>query len=403
MKQASRKSKVVPPVSDKVVKNIREVLVFASLIFALYLLISLFSFNADDSAWSYSISNTVIQNHAGAVGAYIADLLLSVFGYFGYLIPFLFLMSGWRLYQTRLNQKTFDHFIFSIHLIGVLLLFVGGCGILWMHFNANTWLPSEIRGAGGIIGYTVGPVLLKLTGFDGSTLIMLALFMIGLTLYAGLSWLLVMDSIGKFALNIITKFRNSLSSLNDFIEGRRARKDRGTVFKIEQDIVEQRDPLKIEPIISDLKPSIRSIMEKQENLFEPAVETVLPPLNLLDEPATSIGQYSKETLEAMSRQVELKLKDFGVDVKVVAVHPGPVITRFELDPAPGIKGNQIINLSKDLARSLAVVSVRIVDVIPGKPYIGLEIPNEIRELVTLGEILNTNQYESISSPLALAF
>ena len=402
MKQASRKSKVVHPISDKVVKNIREVLVFASLIFALYLLISLFSFNADDSAWSYSISNTVIQNHAGAVGAYIADLLLSVFGYFGYLIPFLFLMSGWRLYQTRLNQKTFDHFIFSIHLIGVLLLFVGGCGILWMHFNANTWLPSEIRGAGGIIGYTVGPVLLKLTGFDGSTLIMLALFMIGLTLYAGLSWLLVMDSIGKFALNIITKFRNSLSSLNDFIEGRRARKDRDTVFKIEQDIVEQRDPLKIEPIISDLKPSIRSIMEKQENLFEPAVETVLPPLSLLDEPATLIGQYSKETLEAMSRQVELKLKDFGVDVKVVAVHPGPVITRFELDPAPGIKGNQIINLSKDLARSLAVVSVRIVDVIPGKPYIGLEIPNENRELVTLGEILNTNQYESISSPLALA-
>ena len=402
MKQASRKSKIVHPVSDKVVKNIREVLVFASLIFALYLLISLFSFNADDSAWSSSVSNTVIQNHAGAVGAYIADFLLSVFGYFGYLIPFLFLMSGWRLYQTRLNQKTFDHFIFSIHLIGVLLLFVGGCGILWMHFNANTWLPSEIRGAGGIIGYTVGPVLLKLTGLDGSTLIMLALFMIGLTLYTGLSWLLAVDSVGKFALNAITKFRNNLSSLNDFIEGRRARKDRGTVFKIEQDIVEQRDPVKIEPIISDLKPSIRSIMEKQENLFEPAIETALPPLNLLDKPVASIGQYSKETLEAMSRQVELKLKDFGVDVRVVAVNPGPVITRFELDPAPGIKGNQIINLSKDLARSLAVVSVRIVDVIPGKPYIGLEIPNENRELVTLGEILNTNQYESISSPLALA-
>jgi S-DNA-T family DNA segregation ATPase FtsK/SpoIIIE len=231
---------------------------------------------------------------------------------------------------------------------------------------------------------------------------MLALFMIGLTLYTGLSWLLAVDSVGKFALNAITKFRNNLSSLNDFIEGRRARKDRGTVFKIEQDIVEQRDPVKIEPIISDLKPSIRSIMEKQENLFEPAIETALPPLNLLDKPVASIGQYSKETLEAMSRQVELKLKDFGVDVKVVAVHPGPVITRFELDPAPGIKGNQIINLSKDLARSLAVVSVRIVDVIPGKPYIGLEIPNENRELVTLGEILNTNQYESISSPLALA-
>ena len=115
MKQASRKSKVVRPISDKVVKNIREVLVFASLIFALYLLISLFSFNPNDSAWSSSVSNNVVQNNAGTVGAYIADFLLSVFGYFGFLIPFLFLMSGWRLYQTRLNHKTFDHFIYSIH------------------------------------------------------------------------------------------------------------------------------------------------------------------------------------------------------------------------------------------------------------------------------------------------
>jgi S-DNA-T family DNA segregation ATPase FtsK/SpoIIIE len=402
VKQASRKSKVAHPISDKSVKNIREALVLASLIFALYLLIALFSFNPDDSAWSYSTSSDTFQNNAGAVGAYIADVLLSVFGYFGYLTPFIFIMSGWRLYQTRLNQKTFNHFIFSIHSVGILLVLIGGCGILWMHFDANTWLPNEIRGAGGIVGYALGPVLLKLTGFDGSTLIMLAMFMIGLTLYTELSWLWVIDSIGKFVLNATTEIRNNLSSLKDHIEGRRARRDRGTALKIEQKIVDQRDPLKIEPIISDLKPSIRSVKEKQKNLFEPATETALPPLNLLDEPASSIGQYSKETLEAMSRQVELKLKDFGVEVKVVAVHPGPVITRFELDPAPGIKGSQIINLSKDLARSLAVVSVRIVDVIPGKSYIGLEIPNENRELVTLGEILNTNQYESISSPLALA-
>jgi S-DNA-T family DNA segregation ATPase FtsK/SpoIIIE len=212
----------------------------------------------------------------------------------------------------------------------------------------------------------------------------------------------VTDSTGKFILDLSNRSRNYLSSLKDHIEGRRVRKDRESALKIEQEIIGQRDPLKIEPIISDIKPSIRSVKEKQEHLFEPPTETILPPLNLLDEPGPSVSQYSKETLEAMSRQVELKLKDFGVEVKVVAVHPGPVITRFELNPAPGIKGNQIINLSKDLARSLSVISVRIVDVIPGKPYIGLEIPNENRELVTLGEILNSNQYESISSSLALA-
>ncbi len=157
----------------------------------------------------------------------------------------------------------------------------------------------------------------------------------------------------------------------------------------EQEIVEaQRMPPKIEPVIrQEIEPGIRAVKEKQENLFEPPAETALPPLSLLDEPRTGKKtQYSKEALEAISRQVELKLKDFGVTVEVVAVHPGPVITRFELDPAPGVKGSQIINLSKDLARSLAVISVRVVDVIPGKPYIGLEIPNENRELVTLGEI-----------------
>ena len=236
-----------------------------------------------------------------------------------------------------------------------------------------------MRGAGGILGYAIGPLLLKLTGADGSTLIMLTMFMIGLTLYTGLSWLWVTDSVGKFVLNFSTIFRNYLSSLKDHIEGRRARKDRDIALKNEKKIIEQSEPPKIEPIISDIQPSIRSVKEKQEYLFEPPTETVLPPLNLLDDPAPSIDQYSKETLEAMSKQVELKLKDFGVEVKVVAVHPGPVITRFELNPAPGIKGNQIINLSKDLARSLSVISVRIVDVIPGKPYIGLEIPNENRD------------------------
>jgi len=402
VKQASRKAKTTYQLSDKVVKNIREGLVFGFLCLALYLFIALFSYSQNDSSWSYSVDSNTFQNNAGAIGAYIADILLYIFGYFGYLIPFIFVTSGWRLYRTRLNQKTFDYFVFSIHSLGVVSALIGGCGLLWMYFDIGTLLPYEVRGAGGVLGFMIGPVLLKLTGAEGSTLVMLAMFMIGLTLYTGLSWLWVTDSTGKFILDLSTRSRNYLSSLKDHIEGRRVRKDRESALKIEQEIIEQRDPLKIEPIISDIKPSIRSVKEKQEYLFEPPTETILPPLNLLDEPGPSVSQYSKETLEAMSRQVELKLKDFGVEVKVVAVHPGPVITRFELNPAPGIKGNQIINLSKDLARSLSVISVRIVDVIPGKPYIGLEIPNENRELVTLGEILNSNQYDSISSSLALA-
>jgi S-DNA-T family DNA segregation ATPase FtsK/SpoIIIE len=151
-----------------------------------------------------------------------------------------------------------------------------------------------------------------------------------------------------------------------------------------------------------LEPSVRAEKERQVPLFEPSEAGELPPLSLLDDPPAQKQGYSKQSLEAMSHLVELKLKDFGIDVEVKSVSPGPVITRFELDPAPGVKVSQIANLAKDLARSLSVVSVRIVEVIPGKSFVGLEIPNEYRQLVTLGEILKSRAYDDMASPLTLA-
>ncbi len=407
MSQASRKQNASKPISDHVITNVREMLVFASLIIAVFLFLALITYHPDDPGWSHSVTVTDIHNNAGTVGAWIADIMLYVFGYFGYLIPIMFLTSGWRLFQLRRKKEPFNQLLFTIHGIGIVLGLMGGCGIAWMHFYAGEALPYEVRGAGGggaggILGDAIGSVLLNTTGDIGSTLLMLAMLMIGLTLYTGFSWVLVLDKTGRFTLNSVTVIRNRIASFKDKAEGRRVRKDREFLFKKEQEIEEQRIPPKIEPVITGIKPSIRAVKEKQENLFDPPAETALPPLSLLDDPAPAKAQYSKEALEAISRQVELKLKDFGVTVEVVAVHPGPVITRFELDPAPGVKGSQIINLSKDLARSLAVISVRVVDVIPGKPYIGLEIPNENRELVTLGEILNTKEYEAMKSPMVLA-
>jgi DNA segregation ATPase FtsK/SpoIIIE, S-DNA-T family len=406
--QASRnKQKESEPISGNVITNLREVFVFASLIIAIYLFIALFTYHPDDPGWSHSVTATDINNSAGTIGAWIADILLYVFGYFGYLIPLMFLISGWRWFQLRRNKEAFNQLIFSVRGAGILLALIGGCGIAWMHFFAGGALPHVVRGAdgsgaGGILGDAVGSVLLSATGDIGSTLLMLSMLLIGITIYTGLSWLWLMDSIGEFTLNSIANFRNKASSFKDEAEGRRARKDREHLLKQEQEIIEQRLPPKIQEAIPEIKPSIRAIKEKQENLFAPDIETALPPLNLLDDPVPSKGQYSKEALEAISRQVEIKLKDFGVTVEVVAVHPGPVITRFELAPAPGVKGSRIINLAKDLARSLAVISVRVVDVIPGKPYIGLEIPNENRELVSLVEIINTAEYEAIKSPMAIA-
>ncbi len=402
MSQASRKQNQSKAIAGNLITNAREVMVFASLIIAIFLFLALFTYHPDDPGWSHSVTVHEVHNGAGTVGAWIADIILYVFGYFGYLFSILILISGWRLLQSRYKNESFNGLLLSIRALGVILSIFGGCGIAWMHFYAGNILPYEVKGAGGLLGDVVGSFLLSTTGKIGSTLLMLASFIIGLTLYTGLSWFLFMDSTGRYTLNIINVSRNRLASFNDWAAGRRVKKDREQNYKQEQEIIGHRIPPKIEPIRHEVEIGIRAIKEKQENLFEPLSETILPPLNLLDEPPPKKTQYSKEALEAISRQVELKLKDFGVSVEVVAVHPGPVITRFELNPAPGVKGSQIINLSKDLARSLAVISVRVVDVIPGKPYIGLEIPNENRELVTLGEILNTKEYESVKSPMVLA-
>jgi DNA segregation ATPase FtsK/SpoIIIE, S-DNA-T family len=405
--QASRKQKESKPIAGHVITNLREVLVFASLMVAVYLFIALITYHPDDPGWSHSVTVKEIHNSAGTIGAWIADIMLYIFGYFGYLIPLMFLLSGWRWFQLRRKKELFNQVTFSIRGVGILLALIGGCGLAWMHFYAGSALPHEVRGAGGsgaggILGDAVGSLLLNATGDIGSTLLMLTMFIIGLTIYTGLSWLWLMDNIGAFTLNGVANLRNKASSYKDEAEGRRARKDREHLLKQEQEHVEQRIPPKIQEAVPEVKPSVRAIKEKQESLFEPDAETALPALSLLDDAVPAKYQYSKEALEAISRQVEIKLKDFGVTVEVVAVHPGPVITRFELDPAPGVKGSRITNLSKDLARSLSVISVRVVDVIPGKPYIGLEIPNENRELVSLIEIINTAEYEMIKSPMAIA-
>ena len=400
MKQASRKQTQGKPLSDHIARNIQETLVFALLILAVYLFIALITYHPDDPSWSHSVTAASIHNSAGALGAWLADILLYVFGYPGYLIPLLILTSSGRLFLTR--RQAFSPLSFSVRTLGVIFGLIGACSTARLHFYAAAALPHEAQGAGGILGDAIGVRLLNTTGDTGSTLLALALFIIGFTLYTGLSWLWLADNTGRLTLRSMAALRRCFSAWQDQAEGRRARKDRESRLRQEQEAEEKRSPPAISTAAPDIKPGIRAVREKQENLFEPPADSVLPPLGLLDEPPPPKGQYSKAALAAMSRQVELKLKDFGVIVEVVAVHPGPVITRFELDPAPGVKGSQISNLAKDLARSLAVVSVRVVDVIPGKSCIGLEIPNENRELVTLGEILNSGEYESLKSPMVLA-
>jgi hypothetical protein len=231
---------------------------------------------------------------------------------------------------------------------------------------------------------------------------MLAAWMAGVSLAFGVSWLTIVDRIGAGIWNCIAWIKARRSVARDVAVGVEAKKARVEAAKVEV----QRSATRVKPRIEAPAPVVekseRVEKERQVPMFDAPKSGELPPLKLLDDPAARESGYSSEALEAMSRLVELKLKDFGVEVEVVAVQPGPVVTRFEMRPAPGVKVSQISGLAKDLARSLSAISVRVVEVIPGKSVMGLEIPNEKREIVTLGEIIKSKSYDDVASPLALA-
>ncbi|MBT8090937.1 MAG: DUF87 domain-containing protein, partial [Gammaproteobacteria bacterium] len=235
----------------------------------------------------------------------------------------------------------------------------------------------------------------------GASTLLFCLWVAAISLFLGISWIAVMDRIGQWALSGYEKARIKISELRDRAEGRRQAAARQDIVKVQKELKAKRSKPRIEPVLPALEPSLRAEKERQVPLFDPPEAGELPPLSILDDPPEQKHGYSEESLEAMSRLVELKLADFGIEVEVVSVHPGPVVTRFELRPAPGLKVAKVSSLAKDLARALSVTSVRVVEIIPGKSVIGLEIPNEKRELVTLGEILRSDSYDRMTSPLTV--
>jgi S-DNA-T family DNA segregation ATPase FtsK/SpoIIIE len=287
-------------------------------------------------------------------------------------------------------------------------MLLSGCGLGSFIPIGPGLLPEASAGAGGTLGEFVGiGGVTGVFGIVGSKLLLLVVFAASISLFTGLSWLALMDITGRYTLVALDRLRRSLLVLFEVLRERilkkRARLEREQLFnsaaKIKQE--KPRKVPRIEPVFK-AEVSEREFKEKQIALFDAPPETDLPPLNLLEAAKPFIGNYSREALDVMSRMVERKLADFGISVEVVEVHPGPVITRFELQTAPGVKVSQISNLSKDLARSLSVISVRVVEVIPGKSTVGVEIPNEQRELVTLGEVIKSEDYEKNQSPLTLA-
>jgi len=400
--QAKIQKKPGTPLAAHMIRGLREgaLIIFGTT--ALYLLLSLGSYNPQDPGWSHSETTATISNTGGVVGAWFADFFLHMFGYLAYLVPVGVAYFGWLLFQGRKDQTPFDYRHGALRTAGFFLTLGAGTGLAYLHFKGVGNLPAEV-GSGGVLGNVVGGSLHSIVKDLGSTLFLLALFFSGVTLLTSLSWIWLMDATGRFTLNSVSWARERVMLLKDEFEGRRARQHRETSAQTVKEKTRQRPPPRIEPVIKQ-RPQVseRAEKERQVTMFESSSEGDLPALALLDPADERKAEISTAALEAVSRQVELKLQEFGVDVQVVAVHPGPVVTRYELDPAPGVKVSQISNLAKDLARSLSAISVRIVEVIPGKSTIGLEIPNEDREIVRLSEIIASKEYEQASSPLTLA-
>jgi S-DNA-T family DNA segregation ATPase FtsK/SpoIIIE len=382
-----------------------EGLMIVLLALGLYLLLAISSYSPQDPGWSRT-GNGSVSNTVGLGGAWLADILLLLFGYLAYLFPLLLLFKAVAIFRDRHRPIDVDWELLGLRAVGMLLLLLSAAALATMHFTGGSLQES----AGGLLGEGLSSMALPLLDLTGSTLVFLTFLFLGFTLGLGVSWLNLADTIGLWCLRSWDWLERRMERWHE--EKREAQEAQQLVQKrreafehfVEKD--RKRQPIEIapvrrEPVIKE--PSKRVQKEKQGKLFDTPVVGDLPPLNLLNpwEENKKLG-YSAEALEAMSRLLEIKLKDFGIDIEVVAINPGPVITRFEVQPAPGIKVSRISNLVKDLARSLAVPSLRVVEVIPGKTVIGIEIPNERKEMISLGQVLASAEFDNARSPVSMA-
>jgi S-DNA-T family DNA segregation ATPase FtsK/SpoIIIE len=388
------------PLPPKIAALLRESWWFGLLALALYLALVLYTYDKSDPGWSQSLSAEQIRNAGGLVGAYLADLMLYLFGLSAYWWVVFCAAVVWIGFRRIENAPETDRRSYAVAAIGFMVVLIASSGIEAVRLHSlKAALPLA---PGGILGAVIGQTLTTALGFTGGTLILLLLFFAGFSLFTGVSWLTVIERLGAgvetACLVIVRKWQEHA----DRKIGAQAAIEREGVVEESRKKLEIHEPVRIEPPALEIPKSARVEREKQVPLFEDLPDSLLPPLHLLDAPEKSVEAVSAETLEFTSRLIEKKLLDFGVEVKVVAAYPGPVITRYEIEPAVGVKGSQIVNLVRDLARALSVVSIRVVETIPGKSCMGLEIPNPTRQIVRLHEILSSPAYEDMHSPLTLA-
>jgi len=413
--RASRNTRNGPsPLQTRISALLREArwIFFAAL--AAWLTLVLATWSPTDPGWSHSVASGTIRNGGGTLGAYLGDILLYLFGYSAWWWVVLLLhrvRAGYRRLATQLRATGREpEALPRVHWeqgVGFVLLLAGSLGLealrlySWgMHLPGGT---DGQSGAGGVIGQMLSGWLSRGVGFTGGTLGLLVLVAVGLSLFFSFSWLDLAERLGTWIEGLLRRVRDAYGARQDRRVGEVAQAERTEQVVAKQEKLVHEQPVRIEPAITVVPRSDRAEKEKQQSLFAPpAGESDLPALGLLDPPLASQETVSAETIEFTSRLIEKKLADFGVSVVVVAAQAGPVITRYEIEPATGVKGSQIVNLAKDLARALSLVSIRVVETIPGKNLMGLELPNPRRQMVKLSEILGSQTYHASQSVVTMA-
>ena len=402
MSQARRqtRSRVTEPLPPRIQKLLREARAIVVLAAALFLAAMLLTHSPGDGGFFTTGTEGVpLENLAGSLGAWVSDLLLGLLGYSSWWLVVLAISYAVWVFRHLDEEPLTSRRHLWVALGGFVLLLLSSGALESMRLWSVQGLP---HGAGGILGQGIGGLMQSLTGFTGGTLLLLIGMGIGFSLYSGTSWLRIAETTGEWLENAWWWGIGYVQRKRDERIGQAALQKREVIVAEEKKKLEIAKPIRIEPVVTEVAKSPRIEQEKQSPLFRELPDSPLPPLHLLDEAPEIAEPVGKEALEFTSLMIERKLKEFGVEVKVVSASPGPVITRYEIEPAVGVKGSQIVNLSKDLARTLSVVSIRLVEAIPGKHTMGLEIPNPTRQTVHLSEILGSRVYHDMASPLTVA-
>ncbi|MGO3891909.1 MAG: DNA translocase FtsK [Paenalcaligenes sp.] len=371
-----------------------------------------------DPGWSQSVHAGIIQNKGGTFGANVADGLYYLFGFSAWLWVALLIqrigVAFYRLTHMMMPQQvkapeSLPRVRWEVG-VGFTLLLLGSMAFEAMHFQAWAEIAQLPADAGGPIGQMLANFLVVTLGSPGTTLLLLGAILVGSSLFLGFSWLHVAEKVGWLVEKIFTRVLEFKAAREDRRMGEVKSAERKEAVATKQEKLVHDTPVRIEPAITSVPKSERVQQEKQQKLFVAPVpkatgqssgDGVLPEVSLLDPADENQETVSAETLEYTSRLIEKKLSDFGVTVTVVSAQSGPVITRYEIEPATGVKGSQIVNLGKDLARSLSLVNIRVVETIPGKNLMGLELPNPKRQMVRLEEIIGSQTYHNSASLLTM--